>query len=210
MAISKRQSRLLAWVILGGTIVAFILAIALQDRNQGEILSDIEPLQNVSTALPSQSQPIPNNTLEPAKAELQTFHRVETRNGKTLWEIKASHGKLMPETNSALIDNATLLLYRPSGETVRVVADQAVVKLEGATLAVADLSGHVQLAIEGSIDARTDQATLNRKTQTLEAPQHVTIQGKGIFVEGDGLSGNLQSEQYTIHRDVSTIITPKS
>jgi len=142
---------------------------------------------------------------------LNDFHRSETKDGRKLWEIRAVKGQYFPERNEAKLHDAKLWLYKNENpdNVITLDATEALISFEGPSLDKAVLSKGVTVVQGGKIKIETDDATYKSKERTIFAPGFVRITSDLIQITGEVLHGDLETQEFKIEREVSSVITPK-
>lgn len=198
MQLSRAQSRWLAFSVLG---IFFLVVILLSQR------------QDFQTAkMDAIDTPSPDQTPSQGGGSafiMNRFQRSETKNGRTLWEVTAEHGQYYPETSSASLNLADLVVYQKDGKKVRLKAKAANLKIEAGTLAEAKGDGGVEVDFNGEALLKTASATFNRSENTIVAPTRVNITGERLDVSGDMLNAEIESQTVVIKGHVKTIIKAK-
>ena len=193
MRISRRQSFLLA----AGVIILFFVV--------GNFLLGIsEP-----SIPPPPEAPASSGTLTPpggSELTLREFHRSETRNGRTLWEVRAARGKYFPEEKKALLEEAKLWFYKEDGETIILESSSAELFFSASSLSKAFLSKGVSLALKDTI-VETDRAEFDYETKQVVAPGPVRIKSPTLDITGKEMRANVDTREFTLYKKVSTKIT---
>lgn len=191
MRINKSQSILLA---VGVTAIFF-----------GAMLFSNSGRQAVLSPPDTSATPAPENG-EASTFTLQDFHRAETRNGKTLWEVKATSGQYYPETGSARLQDAELKLYRDDGSLAELRAGTAVVYFAGAALTRASTSDGVRITYDGGMTMTTDSADFDKENNLVKAAGSVQIASDSVNISGEGMTANVLTRELKLSRKVRTVI----
>lgn len=208
MHITKKQSLVIA---IGTILLFFVVSIfgfksRPTPRNTPQRASAVT---SPTVAPVNSSTPItPEATQETSRFTLKEFHRSEVRDGKKLWEIYGTEGSVVAAANAAKIRDAKLSLYRPDGSQIDIKADEATVVLENATIASADLIGHVEIQKSKEYTLSTERLIYTKKAEQVSAPGRVNIQGPLIHVAGDALDGDLATNTFKLKKNVSSKILP--
>jgi LPS export ABC transporter protein LptC len=215
MKITRNQSLVLAVSIIA---IFFLVGVLFLPSNEEQIplvnfdLPPPEPTaQTASVGVASSAFPTPDAspTAGSSKFTLQEFHRTEIRDGKKLWEAKGTQAQYFPEANSALVKQAHIWIYRPDGTVVTLTAGQALLHLEGTGLKGAEAEHGVVIVYDQDERLETEKLSYLKKDNSIFAPGLVTITGKLIDVSGEVLRGNLESNNFTLEKNVETVLKPK-
>ena len=196
MRISKTKSRLIA---LSGVSLTLLFLCMLLWRNGPQKEVPVKTLEADSTP--------PALGKEPSVV-LDRFHRIETKNGKTVWEVKAERGSYAPQSNIVIIENATLWLFRGEGKSVEITAPRAQLDLEGTSLKKAVAFDGVKVLLNGKIKTSTATAEFNQQDNTITAPGDVTIEHARSIITGSHLTVNLNTQVFELAHNVDTVLLP--
>ena len=153
----------------------------------------------------SESLPLPkvsdNNQSE---IHLQDFHRVEVKEGRKLWELRAKDAKYFASEGVTQVNEAAMIIYRPEQPAVNVSSRSAKLYLEGESLSRVELEGDIVVAIDNSIEMRSGLAFLDMTQRLLRAPAHATLAGPGYEVQGVELEVDIDQQNVRFYRDVES------
>lgn len=196
MHLTKRQSLVGAGIVLAAVLFLFIIALNRGAKIPSRRTSAPPP---PDTIVPSATQAAPGQIV------LDSFHRVETRNGKPVWEVKASKGVLDPRTNEAVLEDARVTLSRDRNEPLSIAADRAKVLIMGSALQNAEAWGNV-LIRQKDMELRSQEAHYNMESGEIHVPGAVELKNSFLMIEGKELTGNADSQVFHLHEDVETTI----
>lgn len=199
MRLSQSKSRKLAGAIIGGFFAIGLSFLLARPTNKSGQSGQPTPTQNT----------LPEDVTQSAQpgAVIQGFHRIETKNGKTLWEISADRGEYLASSGGIKLFAPSLSLFRRD-EPILVSAGEAVVHIEGAGLRSAELSQGVKIVVDSSTSITTDLASYDRPSDSIASPGGVKIKGAMIEVSGGSLSGSILKDEFTIAGGVESVINP--
>lgn len=141
---------------------------------------------------------------------LDNFKREEMKNGKKIWEVKASRGRYNPGGGQAYLENSTLWLYKKDGGLVTLKSDKAILKLEGSEgLSAADFSGNVVITQDNTTTLETDQASYDKTKDLVTAPNLVKVTGDKMQLEGIGMEVTVSTKDIKLLKQTKTLIEPK-
>ncbi len=86
-----------------------------------------------------------------SELHLQEFHRVEVKNGKKMWEVRATDAKYFPADSIVHVNDAEVMVYQAKGEPVGFRARSARLLLAGDSLQSAELEGNVIVQVTKTI-----------------------------------------------------------
>jgi len=215
MHITKRQSRVLSVVILIGFIgigIAFWRS-SIPEYQYGATTSTEakqatpeKVAQGSTAAAPRAAAIIPPDA--DSKFTLERFHRSETKDGQTLWEISGSEAEYFPEQNAILIHDCFLLFFTEDQKKIELDAKTARLVIEESRPARVQAEGEVELRYNDEITIKTERANYTAKDNLLTSPGKVHIIGEGFSTEGYRMRVHLDREEFRLLRDVKTVIDP--
>jgi LPS export ABC transporter protein LptC len=201
MYLSKRQSRLVALGTLAAFFVGGSVYIGFSRPGSAPSITPDTVTDSGGPATPSAlGSPSGSNFV------LNNFHRSEMKDGKKIWEVTATRGQYFPETNTAQLDEPSLLFYRSTGEVVELRAAQALLTLSGTTLNRAEISGAVRVVYGAKTTMTTEFALYDRASDTVTAPGEVTISSAELDIVGRELTAQIESQVFTLAKDVSSTV----
>jgi len=159
-------------------------------------------------------KPIPVDTPDISSGEasafvMNDFHRSETKDGHTMWEIHGSRGQYMPSQNLAKIDNADLVLSRKADEHVHLTAKRAILHLTGTQLTKAELFDDIVVVYNEKTTLKTDQATYDKTNNSISAPGVVNIESETMTITGTELVADLETHEFRLLSKVKTELKPR-
>ncbi|MCC6953520.1 MAG: LPS export ABC transporter periplasmic protein LptC [Deltaproteobacteria bacterium] len=122
-----------------------------------------------------------------SKLHLQDFYRVQTREGRKSWELRATDAKFFPDEGVTYVNSAQLLLKREDGSTLTLTSDSAKLYMEGELMDRAELQGNVVVQSEDSVTLATQFAVFRDSERLITAPGEARISGPGYQVDGEEL-----------------------
>ena len=143
-----------------------------------------------------------------SKLRIQDFHRLEVKDGRPVWEIRARDANYFHLQATTHVNDATVTVYRPKQRPVTIHADVGRLTINGSTLLGAVLEGHVSVAVEDSLTAEAQHAEYQATSRVITAPDLVKINGNGYLVSGEGMEMQIDTENITIRRNVISHFDP--
>ena len=151
-----------------------------------------------------------NNTA-PSQSEitLRDFYRSETRDGKTVWEIRGSNAKFFPQDSLVQIQDGLLHFSTDEDKPIRVEGGKALLHLNGSAMKKADIEESVKLTFNDEITINTDAATYFVEEDFVRAPGKVFIESDMVEIRGEHLEANVETQTAQILRNVESVIYPR-
>jgi len=183
-------SALAALLLLGG--IVYYLAITLRDQQrtkelQKEMEASVDP---------------------DADQRMQNFRRVQVRDGKKVWEIAARQARYFEESSEVAVDAPEVSLYLDDGETIALRCGEGRLHLgmDARDVTRIELKKDLEIQI-GDLSIRTQQAVYDSEHNTISSPEFVQISGRGLFIEGQGYTVEVNEKRLTLNSAVRTIVT---
>jgi len=213
MHITKRQSRVLSVAILIGFIgigIAFWRS-NIPEYEYGTATSTEEKQTDKVAKEPTATAPRAAAIIPPdadSKFTLERFHRSETKDGQTLWEISGSEAEYFPEQNAILIHDCFLLFFTEDQKKIELEAKTARLVIEESRPVRVQAEGDVELRYNDEVTIKTERANYTAKDNLLTSPGKVHIIGEGFSTEGYRMRVRLDREEFRLLRDIKTVIDP--
>jgi len=172
--------------------VLYYLTVTLQDQQAKEkeiegILSEVQP---------------------EVDQRLQNFRRVQMRDGKKVWEIAARQARYVESSGEVAIDAPEVSLYLKDGEVIALRCGEGLLHLGADAQEVTRIELKNDLEIQvGEFSLRTQEAVYDSEQNTISSPGFVQISGRGLLIEGQGYSVNMDEKFLTLNAEVRTTIT---
>jgi LPS export ABC transporter protein LptC len=142
---------------------------------------------------------------------MQRFERSEMKDGKKAWTVKAEHGRYVPQTNIAELEQANFSFFKPNGEEIKLSAPKAKLELAGQALQTAKAEGGVVLIVPGEqLTVSAPTADYHAQTGEVTATGKVEIATPRASITGKMLHVDLEHEVFTITEGVHTRLLPQS
>lgn len=120
------------------------------------------------------------------RLHLQNFHRVEVRDGRPVWEVKARNANYFAQDFVAHVNDPSVIIHRSEQSVVSLKSEAGRLYLKDESILRAELEGKIVVAFEDSVTIYADFAVYNARERHIEAPGAVTVTGKGFEVRGVG------------------------
>ena len=142
-----------------------------------------------------------------SRLRLQDFHRVAIKDGRTIWEVRASDAQYYSAEGISHLNKASLILYQKDDSTIALKADAAKLHMTESGLSRAELLGNVVVNWENAMQIHTESALYELESSKISAPEWVKIDGDGYIVEGEGLYAHIDEQRVTLARNVKSVFT---
>jgi LPS export ABC transporter protein LptC len=144
------------------------------------------------------------------RIHLQDFHRVEVKDGRPVWEVRAKDAQYFAQERVTHINDSSVIVYRRDHSSVRINAASAKLYMTEESIERAELEGNVVVDLGESVTVTTDMAVYQARTRQIMAPGRVSIEGNGYEVKGARLSLDLDSQLVTLSERVTSRFAPRA
>lgn len=137
---------------------------------------------------------------------IQNFRRVKMENGRTKWEITAKDAQYFERSKEVVVREPYMKFFLEDGEReVRVRGAEGRLSLDGRELRTLTLRGAVVVQLD-DLELETEEATYDRATDLITAPDMVRLHGRGLDVHARGLELRVGPQQVRLLDDVHTVV----
>lgn len=143
---------------------------------------------------------------------MQNFHRIKVKNGHTEWEIKADDAQYYQKQNEIVVRVPEVTIYTEQGvQRAWLTGKEAHLGLvdDGREVGSMELRGDVILWLD-DLELRTDTATYDRDRDLITAPGAVTITGRTMNVNADGMEVDVTPQRIRLLENVHTLLKPNA
>lgn len=143
---------------------------------------------------------------------MQNFHRIKVKNGHMEWEIKADDAQYYQKQNEIVVRVPEVTIYTEQGvQRAWLTGKEAHLGLvdDGREVGSMELRGDVILWLD-DLELRTDTATYDRDRDLITAPGAVTITGRTMNVNADGMEVDVTPQHIRLLENVHTLLKPNA
>ena len=143
---------------------------------------------------------------------MQNFHRIKVKNGHMEWEIKADDAQYYQKQNEIVVLVPEVTIYTEQGvQRAWLTGKEAHLGLvdDGKEVGSMELRGDVILWLD-DLELRTDTATYDRDRDLITAPGAVTITGRTMNVNADGMEVDVTPQHIRLLENVHTLLKPNA
>jgi LPS export ABC transporter protein LptC len=143
---------------------------------------------------------------------MQNFHRIKVKNGHTEWDIKADDAQYYQKQNEIVVRAPEVTIYTEQGvQRAWLTGKEAHLGLvdEGREVGSMEIRGDVILWLD-DLELRTDTATYDRDRDLITAPGAVTITGRTMNVNADGMEVDVTPQHIRLLENVHTLLKPNA
>lgn len=143
---------------------------------------------------------------------MQNFHRIKVKNGHMEWEIKADDAQYYQKQNEIVVRVPEVTIYTEEGvQRAWLTGKEAHLGLvdDGKEVGSMELRGDVILWLD-DLELRTGTATYDRDRDLITAPGAVTITGRTMNVNADGMEVDVTPQHIRLLENVHTLLKPNA
>ena len=126
----------------------------------------------------------------------------QSRDGNVQWEVRAERAELFEAERSAQLDTVDVTLYGANGPQLTLHGETGKIDTETRDFELANTSEPLEVQLEGGYTVYTRRLAWTEATGELHTQDAVTIVGNGMVVDGLGLVGKLDAEEFEVQQDV--------
>lgn len=138
---------------------------------------------------------------------IKDFHRAKIEDGRKVWELFGEEASYFKEQKEAVIKKPRFYFYDKKGEVAETTGDEAHIYLNEKELERMELRGAVQVTFQGYVLKSEEANYLPAKDQII-LPNHTTVVGEGINLEGSRMEIELEDKKIRLLRQVKTKLEP--
>lgn len=133
---------------------------------------------------------------------IQDFHRVETKAGTPVWEVKAAEARFLSSTGVTNVAEMDLIVYREDGSKVFLNSDSARLVIIDGSISKVELAGNVKVKLEDGTTVLTDSAVYIAEAEEVRSVSDVEIFGNGFLIQGKGMIADLNDRYIRLEHNV--------
>jgi LPS export ABC transporter protein LptC len=152
------------------------------------------PLRSIALDLPAVAQ------------HIKDFRRVKTNHGKPVWEVKAAEAQYFDDQDAIVVRAPEVIFFFEDGKRRATLSGaEGRLQLAGQELETVTVQGEVRLTLD-DLEFRTAQASYERERDLISAPGAVTITGKALDVQAEGMEVLVTPQQVRLLARVQTVL----
>ena len=138
---------------------------------------------------------------------IKDFHRAKIEDGRKVWELFGEEASYFKEQKEAVIKKPRFYFYDKKGEVAETTGDEAHIYLNEKELERMELRGAIQVTFQGYV-LKSEQANYLPAKDQIILPNHTTVVGEGINLEGSRMEVELEDKKIRLLRQVKTKLEP--
>ncbi|MBN1883226.1 MAG: LPS export ABC transporter periplasmic protein LptC [Deltaproteobacteria bacterium] len=142
----------------------------------------------------------------PASLEARTITYTESKDGKTLWEIKADEARFYKDEDRSEFDNINVVFFYQDTYELTLSGDRGVLDNESKNISLND---NVTITAWEDYVLTTDTLHFDSTDNEISTDDPIALSGTDISFHGTGLTFDLEEEELFVHEDVVTDLNVK-
>jgi len=138
---------------------------------------------------------------------LKDFHRAKIEDGRKVWELFGEEASYFKEQKEAVIKKPKFYYYDKKGEVAETTGDEAHIYLNEKEMEKMELRGAIQVTFQGYV-LKSDEANYLPAKDQIILPNHTTVVGEGINLEGARMEVEMEDKKIRLLRQVKTKLEP--
>ncbi len=143
-----------------------------------------------------------NLSSESPHAGINQFRYTQTQAGIVQWEVLAQQAHVLEIEKRALLDQVAVTLYGTRGWEVKLEGEKGTVNLVTKDFSLSNARDPILVHIQGGYTIASNHFIWRDRDRQIVTDDPVTISGNGLRVQGQGLTGRLDAEEFQVLRDV--------
>lgn len=154
---------------------------------------------------PSSASPGP---LGRSDAGIDQFKFIQSRAGVVQWEVRAQRAHVFEAEHRALLEQVQVTLYGAKGWELKLEGDEGTIDLTRKDFLLVKHADQITVRLQSGYTIKTNHLAWADQEREVRTGDPVTISGHGLVVQGRGLIGKLDTEEFKIAQDVRVVIAP--
>jgi LPS export ABC transporter protein LptC len=144
--------------------------------------------------------------LPEAAQRIQNFRRVKMDGDRKAWEVAAREAQYFEDDQQVKVEGPEVSLFLKGDQgVVSVRGDQGKLFLNGRDMDRAELQGAIEVRFKDYV-VKTDRAVYERASDTVVAPEAVSIIGDGLAVTGKRMTVEMEAQRLHLEGAVETVL----
>ena len=189
-------------LVFAGTGIVFLISIVTVAFLRSE-QKTLAPASQVAVDLrEEQTEADRLSDQDGSELQLRDFRRVGAKDGRKLWEVSAKDASYFAGEGITQVNDVSVVFHREDNSKLYLKSKAARLQLATEGFGKADFEGDIKVDVDDRISVRTDAATYDEVAREVLAPGDVAITGQGYFIEGTGMTMDVDEESLLIRNNV--------
>lgn len=148
------------------------------------------------------------NYVPEAALQLKEFRHAIVKNGRKVWEVMGQEARYFKDEKRALVKQPHIVFHHSADSSSEGTANEGKIYFTDEDVDKVELQGQIRFNYQGLALATDEMFYLAGQGQVV-APGKVTLEGKGLELEGGEMEIDLAEEKVWFRGRVRTRIEPK-
>lgn len=164
--------------------------------------------RNVAERTPRSLEELGVELLPEVAQHMQNFHRIKVKNGRMEWEITADDAQYYEKQSEIVVRAPRVTIYTEQGQPRAWLTSKEGhlgLAAQGRELGSVELRGAVVLWLD-DLELHTETATYDKSRDLITAPGPVTITGRSMDVNANGMEVDVTPQHIRLLENVHTLL----
>lgn len=149
-----------------------------------------------------------SGALDLADAGINQFTFLQSRAGSVQWQVQAQQARMVEADHLAHLEQVEVTLYGAQGWEMKLTGDEGTINTLTKNFTLVRRSGPIAVQLQNGYTIYTNHLSWADQLREVTTSDPVTIVGNGLRIQGRGLVGKLESEEFRILEDVHVDLAP--
>ncbi len=149
-------------------------------------------------------------SMDQADAKLSEFTFTETKGDVVQWQVRAKQARLFEQEKRVVLRDVAVILYGTEGNEVTVHGEEGTFETATKNFMLSNQDTPLIVETRSGYIIYTNHLRWTEQTKEICTDDSVQIVGRGLVVNGKGLLGRMETEEFEILRDVHVDLSPVS
>jgi len=165
-------------------------------------------VMNADSDKPTRAMPQDSN--DHADAKLSEFTFTQSKGEVVQWQVRAKQARIFEQEKRVLLKDVVVTLYGAEGKDVTVQGEEGMFETVTKNFALSNHETPLVIQTRNGYTIYTNHLQWTEQTKELRTDDSVQIVGRGLEVNGKGLLGRMEREEFEILRDIHVDLSPVS
>lgn len=147
-------------------------------------------------------------SLDRADAGIDQFTFLQSRAGAVQWEVQAQHARMIEAEHEAILQQVEVTLYGAKGWEMKLKGDEGTINTATKNFTLVRRDGPIPVQLQNGYTIYTNHLSWHDERREVTTNDPVRIVGEGVEIQGRGLVGKLDVEEFKILEDVHVEMAP--
>lgn len=155
-------------------------------------------------------QPILQDPRDQADAKLSEFTFTQSKGDIVQWQVRAKQARIFEQEKRVVLRDVVVTLYGAEGNDVTVQGEEGMFETGTKNFTLSNQDTPLVVETRSGYIIYTNHLKWTEETKVIHTDDTVQIVGRGLEVNGKGLLGRMETEEFEILRDVHVDLSPLS